>query len=61
VTIPDMGRCVGSGEPPREGSEERNGGVTGLCVACSGRFELENGRIVAHETARDDEREHTDQ
>lgn len=58
VTIPDMGRCLGSGKPPREGTEEIGAGsTTGVCVACSGRFPLEDGTVVAHETAGDDERE----
>jgi hypothetical protein len=33
------------------------GGTTGLCVACSGRFPIENGTITEHETAEADERE----
>ena len=58
VTIPDMGRCLGSGKPPREGTEEIvEGTTTGVCVACSGRFPLEDGTLVAHEAAEDDERE----
>jgi hypothetical protein len=58
MTIPDVGRCLGSGERPREGTEESDGSrTTGLCVACSGRFELDGDRVVDHETARDDERE----
>jgi hypothetical protein len=28
-----------------------------VCVACGGRFDLDDGRIVAHETAQHDERE----
>jgi hypothetical protein len=57
VTIPYVGRCLGSGKPPREGSEESQGsGTSGVCVACSGRFAVENGTIVEHETAPDDER-----
>jgi hypothetical protein len=61
VTIPSTGRCIGSGEPPREGTEEsRAGGTSGVCVACSGRFDLENGTVVEHETALDDEREALD-
>jgi hypothetical protein len=58
VTIPDMGRCLGSGKPPREGTEETAAdGTTGVCVACSGRVPLEDGTIVAHEAAGDDDRE----
>ena len=54
MTILDVGRCLGSGEPPREGTEE---GTSGVCVTCSGRFEVEDGRIVAHQAAADDARE----
>jgi hypothetical protein len=58
MTIPDIGRCLGSGQPPREGTEQPyRGGTTGVCVTCSGRFNVEDGRVVAHETAADDERE----
>ena len=58
VTIPDIGRCLGSGKPPREGTEETGAsGATGVCVACSGRFPLEDGTVVAHEAAGDDDRE----
>jgi hypothetical protein len=58
VTIPYVGRCLGSGKPPREGTEESQGvGTSGVCVACSGRFDLDNGTIVEHETAPEDERE----
>jgi hypothetical protein len=58
MTIPDIGRCLGSGEPPREDTEQNvAGGVSGVCVVCSGRFEVVDGRIVEHETAQDDERE----
>ncbi len=52
MTIPDVGRCLGSGEPPREGTEAVDSRVsTGLCVACSGRFEIRHGRLVDHESA----------
>ena len=37
-----------------------DGGVTGVCIACSGRFEVENGSVVEHETAPEDERESLD-
>ena len=58
MTIPDVGRCLGSGESPRDGSVEgESGSETGVCVACSGRFELRNGAIVEHEAAAADERE----
>lgn len=58
VTIPYVGRCLGSGKPPREGTEEAQGSRTsGVCVACSGRFDIENGTTVEHETAPEDERE----
>jgi hypothetical protein len=58
VTIPDMGRCLGSGKPPREGTDQTVAGTTtGVCVACSGRFPLDEGTVVAHEAAGDEERE----
>ena len=58
VTIPYVGRCLGSGKPPREGTEESQGAdMSGVCVACSGRFEVEHGTVVEHETAQVDERE----
>ena len=58
MTILDVGRCLGSGELPRDHTEEREGeSATGVCVACSGRFELQDGRIVAHETAPANARE----
>jgi hypothetical protein len=61
MTIPYVGRCLGSGKPPREGTEEsRKGATTGACVTCAGRFDVENGAIVEHETARENEREAID-
>jgi len=58
MTILDVGRCLGSGEAPREGSETTDEGqATGVCVVCSGRFGVEDGRVVTHATAADDERE----
>ena len=58
MTIPYVGRCLGSGKPPREGSVEPDGArTTGVCVACSGRFDLDNGTVGDHETAPEDERE----
>jgi hypothetical protein len=58
MTIPYVGRCLGSGELPREESvQAAEGQETGVCVACSGRFEIRDGKIVEHETAQDDERE----
>jgi hypothetical protein len=58
VTILDVGRCLGSGEAPRESSEETSHErTTGVCVTCSGRFDVEEGRVVAHQAAPDDERE----
>jgi hypothetical protein len=59
MTIPYAGVCVGSGKTPREGT--LRGGdelpLTGICPACSGRFELQHDRLLVHETAPDDERE----
>jgi hypothetical protein len=59
MTIPDVGRCLGSGNPPLEGSEEKDDGrSTGVCSTCSGRFELVHGGVLAeHETASDEDRE----
>ena len=58
MTIPYVGRCLGSGKPPREGTEKSSGGsTTGVCVTCSGRFGVENGALAEHETAPEDERE----
>jgi len=58
MTVPDVGRCLGSGEAPRESSVERAGEhLTGVCVACSGRFEIRGGEIVEHESAPADQRE----
>ena len=34
-----------------------DGHTTGVCVVCSGRFDVDDGRLVAHATAADDERE----
>lgn len=62
MTILDVGRCLGSGEAPRDGSEETANGLTsGVCVACSGRFEVEDGRLVAHAAAPENEREAADE
>jgi hypothetical protein len=61
VTIPYTGRCLGSGKPAREGTEEtREGAATGVCVTCSGRFAIENGTIAEHETSPENEREPLD-
>ena len=58
MTILDVGRCLGSGEPPREGTDQNaEGRTSGVCVACSGRFDVEDGLVVAHQAAADDARE----
>ena len=59
MTIPYAGVCVGSGNPARGGTLRGGGGnpLTGVCPACSGRFEVEHDRLVVHETAPEDERE----
>ena len=58
MTIPYVGRCLGSGKPPRAGTEAPYlRGTTGVCVACSGRFKIQNGTIAEHETALEGERE----
>jgi hypothetical protein len=62
MTILDVGRCLGSGEAPREGSEKTEDGVTsGVCVSCSGRFDVEDGRLVPHAAAAENEREAADE
>lgn len=61
MTIPYTGRCLGSGKPPREGTEEsRESGTSGVCLVCSGRFDLDDGSMAEHETAPEDEREGTE-
>jgi hypothetical protein len=61
MTIPYVGRCLGSDKAPREGSEQTEGDRTsGVCVTCSGRFEIEGGLVVAPETAPEDERKGRD-
>ncbi len=60
MTIPYVGRCLGSGQRPLQGSEETQDNITsGVCVACSGRFVVEGGVILEHETVPADEREST--
>ena len=60
MTMVDVGRCIGSGQQPSEGTERtEDGRTTGVCVACAGRFEVEDGHLVAHATAPADERETT--
>jgi hypothetical protein len=34
--------------------------MSGVCVACSGRFDVKYGAVVEHETAPEDERESVD-
>ena len=58
MTIPDLG--PGSGSPPVEGSEREEEGIakSGLCPACSGRFEPhQTGVISLHNAACIDDRE----
>ena len=60
MTIPDIGHCAGSGAAPAEGSlrEESHGTKSGVCPACSGRFELHpSGVMSLHDAAEVDERE----
>lgn len=60
MTIPDIGHCAGSGAPPAEGSvkDENEGLKTGVCPACSGRFELHPSGVVSlHDAADVDRRE----
>ena len=61
MTIPYVGRCLGSGKPAREGTEEtREDVTTGVCVTCSGRFDVVSGTIAEHETSSENERESVD-
>ena len=60
MTIPDIGHCAGSGAPPVEGSErdEENAAKSGVCPACSGRFELHHtGVVTLHDAAEIEDRE----
>ena len=59
MTIPDIGHCAGSGSPPVPGSERDEGGAkSGVCPACSGRFELHHtGDVSLHDAAEIDDRE----
>jgi hypothetical protein len=59
MTIPYAGVCVGSGSNARAGSVRGGDGepLTGVCPACSGRFELRQDRLPEHETAPEHERE----
>jgi len=58
VTIPDIGHCAGSGAAPIEDTAEGDEPATGICPACSGRFELRsNGTLSFHEAAPVEERE----
>jgi hypothetical protein len=60
MTIPDVGRCLGTGKPPLEGSEkDEDGRPTGICATCSGRFELEDGLLSQHEAAQAQDRDAT--
>lgn len=62
MTIPDIGHCAGSGGAPIEGTAREQGGAsTGVCAACSGRFELrDDGSLSLHASASVDEREAID-
>lgn len=59
MTIPDIGHCAGSGGAPIEGTVRDQGTdkESGVCAACSGRFELRDGSLSLHEPAEIDERE----
>jgi hypothetical protein len=60
MTIPDIGHCAGSGAEPAQGSIRVTGEGTssGVCPACSGRFELHsNGVMALHDAAEIDQRE----
>lgn len=58
MTIPYVGSCLGSAEPPRENTQMNEGaGSTGQSNTCSKRVELRDGLLEQHETASDAERE----
>ena len=60
MTIPDIGHCAGSGAEPAHGSVQtgEGGASTGVCLACSGRFELHpSGVMTLHDAAEVEQRE----
>ncbi len=60
MTIPDIGHCAGSGAEPSHGSIETTEGEasTGVCPACSGRFDLHpSGVMTLHDAAEIEQRE----
>lgn len=60
MTIPDIGHCAGSGAEPAEGSIKTTGeeAPTGVCPACSGRFQLHPSGVMAlHDAAEIEQRE----
>lgn len=58
MTIPDIGHCAGSGATPVEGTVHAGSPDSGVCPACSGRFELRgDGSLALHESAPVEERE----
>ena len=60
MTIPDIGHCAGSGTPAVEGSvrDDNEGAQSGICPACSGRFELHRTGVMSlHDAAEVDDRE----
>ncbi len=61
MTIPEIGHCAGSGAPPLAGTARDDASEpSGVCAACSGRFELkEDGTLSFHEPAALDAREDT--
>jgi hypothetical protein len=60
MTIPDIGHCAGSGAAPAHRSIQTTGegASTGVCPACSGRFELHQSGVMAlHDAAEIEARE----
>jgi hypothetical protein len=60
MTVPDIGHCAGSGTAPVEDSiqDEREGTKSGICPACSGRFELHHAGVISlHDAAEVEDRE----
>jgi hypothetical protein len=58
MTIPDVGRCLGTGKPPLEGTKkDEDGRRTGVCGTCSGRFDLDADVLAQHAAAEPEDRD----
>ena len=48
MTIPDLGHCAGTGASPIEGTIREDGGRrSGVCGACSRRFDLDADGLLS--------------